>query len=125
MAEADPRIRLHMRDIPDDEAQIYFKASDIMVFPYDNTLNSGAAMAALTFGLPIIGSNTVAFKILPSDFVTTFDHHREGALGEAMQHAHREKRRPERNPSQTQRMGSFHPHQISQKFFSALEELIC
>ena len=40
--------------IPDDEVQIYFNASDIVVLPFKNILTSGSALLAISFYKPII-----------------------------------------------------------------------
>jgi glycosyltransferase involved in cell wall biosynthesis len=40
--------------VPDDEVQVYFRASDIAVFPYRRIFTSGALMLAISFGVPCI-----------------------------------------------------------------------
>lgn len=50
----DDRVQLHLRYVPDDEVQVFFRASDFVVLPYRNVLTSGAAMLALSFGRPLI-----------------------------------------------------------------------
>lgn len=42
------------------------KACDLVVFPYTDVLNSGAAIYALSVGRPILASNTALFKELQS-----------------------------------------------------------
>jgi glycosyltransferase involved in cell wall biosynthesis len=47
-------ISLHLRYITDEEVQLYFNASDVVVLPYLNILTSGAAVLALSFGKPVV-----------------------------------------------------------------------
>ncbi|NDP46986.1 MAG: glycosyltransferase family 4 protein [Sulfuriferula multivorans] len=54
LASADPRIRTHLRFIPDEEIQNFFRAADIVVFPFRQTQTSGSLMLALTYGCPVI-----------------------------------------------------------------------
>lgn len=54
-------IRLDLRPIPDDEIQLLFSAADVAVCPYERTLNSGAALMALSFDLPVVGPSRGAF----------------------------------------------------------------
>lgn len=52
-AAGDARIRLHLRHLDDEELAACFKASDVIVLPYLDLLNSGAALAALSFSRPV------------------------------------------------------------------------
>ncbi len=54
IAKRPERIHLHGRFIRDDEMQLFLNAGDCMVLPYSEILTSGAAMLALSFGLPVI-----------------------------------------------------------------------
>ncbi|MEM9691809.1 MAG: glycosyltransferase, partial [Myxococcota bacterium] len=47
------RIRLELRYIPDDEAQVYLRAADLVALPYRAILNSGSALLALSFDRPV------------------------------------------------------------------------
>ena len=56
---------LHLRDnvikkvgyIPDEEVEIYFKASDVLILPYTFVFQSGVIFLSYNFGLPVIASN--------------------------------------------------------------------
>ncbi len=48
-----PQIHLYLKYIPDAEVQTYLNAADVCVLPYRETLNSGAARLALSFGVPV------------------------------------------------------------------------
>lgn len=53
-AALHPTVLLHARKIPAPEVQLFLRAADVAVLPYLRSLNSGALMLALTFGLPVI-----------------------------------------------------------------------
>ena len=82
-AAYDPRVRLHLRFVAEEEVQTFMHAADLVVLPYRRVLNSGAALAALSFLRPIMVPAAGAMKELRdgigSDFVRTY----EGSLGEA------------------------------------------
>ncbi|MBT9317283.1 glycosyltransferase family 4 protein [Leptothoe spongobia TAU-MAC 1115] len=47
---SDPRISFIPGFVPNDRLQVYFNASDVVVFPYQNILTSGAVLLAMSFG---------------------------------------------------------------------------
>lgn len=53
-AHGDPRVRLALGFVPDDEVQVYLRAADLVVLPYRAILNSGSALLALSFDRPIL-----------------------------------------------------------------------
>lgn len=53
-ASSDPRIRLQVGFVPDDEMQRYLLAADVMVAPFDQVLTSSSVMVGLSYGLPVI-----------------------------------------------------------------------
>ena len=54
LAAADSRIRTKLQHLPDSELSVYLSAADVVVLPYRDILTSGAAVAALSFGLPVL-----------------------------------------------------------------------
>jgi glycosyltransferase involved in cell wall biosynthesis len=54
LAGGDPGIRLHVRDISNDDIQDYFHAADAAVFAGAPQLASGSLLLALSFGVPVI-----------------------------------------------------------------------
>lgn len=54
LAGDDRRIRLILDFVPEEEVQLYLRASDLVVLPYADLLNSGAALLALSFDRPIL-----------------------------------------------------------------------
>jgi glycosyltransferase involved in cell wall biosynthesis len=53
-AVVNPSVLIDARKIPAAEMQLYLQAADVAVLPYLRSLNSGALMLAVTFGLPVI-----------------------------------------------------------------------
>lgn len=54
LASADARIRIHTGFVPDHELQIYLRAADLAAFPFSQVNNSGSAILALSFDLPVL-----------------------------------------------------------------------
>jgi hypothetical protein len=61
---------VHVRTdlVPVDDMQLYLNAADLVVLPYGETLNSGAAILALSFDRPVLGPDRGAFAELASEF---------------------------------------------------------
>lgn len=53
-AAGDRRIQLHLRFIPDDELQVFYAAADLVVLPFQEILNSGSTLLALSFNRPVL-----------------------------------------------------------------------
>lgn len=51
--------RIYMRTdfVPDEEVEIYFKASDLVVLPYKNIYQSGVPFLSYSFGVPVVATN--------------------------------------------------------------------
>jgi len=64
LAGADPRIRIDLHFVPDDQIQVYLRASDICVLPYRSATTSGAAILAFSFGRPVIAPDLGPFRSL-------------------------------------------------------------
>ncbi len=50
----DGRIQIISGHVPDEDLQIYLRAADFMVLPYDKVLTSGTVYLSLSMGLPVI-----------------------------------------------------------------------
>ena len=48
--------------IPDQDAELYLKAADVMVLPYKNIFQSGVLFLAYSFGLPVVASDVGSFR---------------------------------------------------------------
>jgi glycosyltransferase involved in cell wall biosynthesis len=53
LADEDARIRLDLRDLPEEEVVPLLAGADLLVAPYADILHSGTALLALSFGLPV------------------------------------------------------------------------
>ena len=53
-AGGDPRVKLVLEFVPDDDLQLYLRASNLMALPYKDILNSSSAMLALSFDVPAL-----------------------------------------------------------------------
>jgi glycosyltransferase involved in cell wall biosynthesis len=63
----EKRVRLEDRYVPDEEAAVMFSAADMLVAPYLDGTQSGAAGMALGCGLPMVVSEVVAAGIAPEN----------------------------------------------------------
>lgn len=54
LAAKDDRITLHLRSVPNEGLQSYFRAADLAVLPFSSILNSGSALLALSFDVPVL-----------------------------------------------------------------------
>lgn len=50
----EPGLHIYERFIPDSELQYFYRAADLAVFPYQDILNSGSAICALSFDCPVL-----------------------------------------------------------------------
>jgi beta-1,4-mannosyltransferase len=61
LASEDPRVRLQLGFVAEDDLQFFFKASDISVLPYRHVTTSGAAILSFSFLVPIIAPRLGCF----------------------------------------------------------------
>ena len=116
----DPRIRLELRLIPDHEIQYLHRASDAMVLPYAETLNSGAAFMAASFGMPFLMPQGRAAAALAGLGVIRFDPAAPDGLEQAMA-AVMKGQRGDTDPAAWDRAA---PNAVSAAFFAALDGVI-
>jgi beta-1,4-mannosyltransferase len=87
-ARSDTRVKTFLHYIGDDEIQVFFRAADIVVFPFKETQTSGSLMLALSFGCPVIAP---AIATLPEymghDSGILFDPSQPGGLRRAIKQA--------------------------------------
>ena len=60
----DRRLLFYPHKVPVEDVQYFFRAADYAVCAYRSSLNSGAAMLALSFGVPLVAPETAAFAEL-------------------------------------------------------------
>ncbi|HCT9232970.1 TPA: glycosyltransferase [Escherichia coli] len=114
------KVRLLMRIIPDHEIQYIHRAADVMVFPYGETLNSGAAYMAVGFGHPVIMPDGMASRSLEGLGVVRFDSSMPDGLIRAMADVMNGKR----GHYDKDALAQLEPKVVSAKFFSALDQVI-
>jgi len=56
------RILFKTQFIPDEEMEIYFKASDVLILPYNEIFQSGVLFLGYSFGLPVIATDVGSFR---------------------------------------------------------------
>jgi glycosyltransferase involved in cell wall biosynthesis len=64
LAAADPRVTMQLRALDDSELQVWLRAADAAVLPYVDVLNSGSALLALSFDLPVVAPMVGALRDL-------------------------------------------------------------
>jgi beta-1,4-mannosyltransferase len=66
IAADDPRIRLFLEFIPEDQVPLYIGAADVVVLPFQNILNSGSVFLALSFNRAVVAPNLGALPEIQS-----------------------------------------------------------
>ncbi|HEY2471997.1 MAG TPA: glycosyltransferase family 4 protein [Terracidiphilus sp.] len=56
------KVLLHARFIADDEMEVYLKAADVLVLPYNEIFQSGVLFLGYSFGLPVIATDVGSFR---------------------------------------------------------------
>jgi len=56
------QIMLNIKFIPDEEMEVYFKAADVLVLPYNEIFQSGVLFLGYNFGLPVIATDVGSFR---------------------------------------------------------------
>ena len=73
----DPRIRLALGHVPDEQVQHYLRAADLVVLPFRDITNSASALLALSFDRPILvpalGAMGELRDLAGADWVRTYD----------------------------------------------------
>ena len=64
MARSGNRDRIieKIKYIPDEEAELYFKAADVLILPYTHIFQSGVMFLGYSFGLPVIASDVGSLR---------------------------------------------------------------
>jgi len=80
-----PGVRLHLGFVPDDRVQYYMKACDVCVLPYRQVTTSGAAILALSFGVPVVAPRMGCFLgLIGESRGILYDPDRPGSLADAL-----------------------------------------
>jgi D-inositol-3-phosphate glycosyltransferase len=59
---APGQIILKIQFIPDAEMEVYLKAADVLVLPYNEIFQSGVLFLAYSFGLPVVATDVGSFR---------------------------------------------------------------
>lgn len=68
LAAGDPNIRLHMRYVRNEDAQLYFRAASLVALPFSEILNSGSLLLALSMNRPVLAPERGAIPELAARF---------------------------------------------------------
>ena len=122
--EADPAVRDIPARLSDQDMARLASTLDVMVLPYRATLNSGAALLALTFGVPVIGPRLGHFAELSDrGFCLSYDPGDPEGLVAALRAA------PDWAPTVDRKAISDYVHErhgpvVSAEFFTGLRRLL-
>jgi glycosyltransferase involved in cell wall biosynthesis len=76
-AAGDARIRLHLRFVAREQAQLYFRAANLVALPYRDILNSGSAVLGLGFDRPVLmprpGAGRELERLIGREWVHLYD----------------------------------------------------
>lgn len=87
----DPRVRFLPGFVPPEKVQYYLNAADIYVLPYRRITTSGAAMLALSFGVPVLAPAIGGFPaLIGREQGILYDPAEPGALTQALADAPKE-----------------------------------
>jgi beta-1,4-mannosyltransferase len=120
--ERNSDIVVDARRVPADELSVPLRASDVVVLPYRESLNSGALLLALSFGRPVVAASSAGVtETVNDDASITFAPGDRGALGQALIAADR-LMTPEARDAALATARRFDPDVISRTFARALRE---
>jgi glycosyltransferase involved in cell wall biosynthesis len=88
LADGVPDVDLHLSFVPKEKVQYYFKAADVMVFPYDSILTSGSVILSMSMGRPVIAPRFGGIEdIVGSEHGWLYDVGASTGLADAMDRA--------------------------------------
>lgn len=126
--QSDAGVKLDFRRVPDDEVARLFQESACLVLPYERFLSSGALLAALTCGAPVVGPNASPLReVLPPENQPFL--YEEGVEGdifrriEALLALPPDARRVLRDAALT-RATYLHPNRISRQLGALYDDLV-
>jgi glycosyltransferase involved in cell wall biosynthesis len=59
---AKGQILVNSHHIPDEETEVYFKAADVLVLPYERVYQSGVLFLSYSFGLPVLAADVGSLR---------------------------------------------------------------
>ena len=123
-----PGVHLDFRRVPEDEVATLFRDSACLALPYERFLSSGALLAAMTCGTPVVGPNaTPLSEVLPPENLPFL--YEEGVEGdiinriEAVVALPEDARRVMREAA-LRRAAYLHPDRISRQLGALYDDLV-
>jgi glycosyltransferase involved in cell wall biosynthesis len=86
-AKTDSRITTHFGFVPDDQIPVYLNACDLVVLPYLDSLTSGAAVLAMSYGRAVCAPQLGCLKELPPETAILYDSRQPDGLQSALEKA--------------------------------------
>ena len=81
----NPQIHLHPKRIPDEDMQCFYKAADVVVFPFQKILTSGSLVLAMSFGKAVLAPQVPSLEeVVPVDGVIWFTPGEADSLADAL-----------------------------------------
>lgn len=120
-----PRIVAALRYIDPVEVQVWMRATDLVVLPYQAVLNSGALHLALAFGRPVVAPavGVVASQVEPT-FASTFAPGDADEMARAIEDAVARLTTPQASAAALAAAERWGPAQMSAAFYGLLESLV-
>lgn len=120
--ERNSDIVVDARRLPADALSVPLRASDVVVLPHRESLNSGALLLALSFGRPVVAAASPGVtETVNEDAAITFEAGDRGSLAQALVVADR-LMTPEASEAALATARRFDPDEISRAFGKALRE---
>jgi beta-1,4-mannosyltransferase len=117
-----PDVVVDARRIPAEELSIPMRASDIVVLPHRQSLNSGALLLALSFGRPVVAARSPGVsETVGEDAAVIVEPGDAAALARGLREADR-LLTPEAREAALATARRFDPEDISRTFLSALRQ---
>jgi glycosyltransferase involved in cell wall biosynthesis len=86
-AAEDKRVRLLLEYIPDEQLTTFLSAADLVVLPYLESLTSGAAILAMSYGRPVLAPRLGCIRDFPAEVAILYDSNQADGLEQALRHA--------------------------------------
>jgi glycosyltransferase involved in cell wall biosynthesis len=85
--QSNPKVVTCFDHIPDEKVTLYLSACDLVVLPYRDSLTSGVAVLAMSYGRPVLGPQLGCMKELSSDVAILYDPQQSDGLQSALEQA--------------------------------------
>lgn len=86
-AASDRRVQVRFEFLPEHELPLYLGACDVVVLPYNDSLTSGAAVLAASYGRPILAPTLGCMNEFPATAAIFYDPREPAGLPRGLQRA--------------------------------------